>query len=310
MHGRNMFAYAFRRLLAVVPTLFIIVTVAFFVLRIIPGGPFDQELNLPPEVEAKLNAAYGLDKPLVVQYRNYLAGLVRGDLGPSYRYQEFDVTELIVMALPVSAVIGAWAISLAIVAGITLGILAALRRDTALDYTILGISSTGLVIPRFVLAPLLILILSVWLGLLPVAGLGDWRHLLLPVFCLAVPSIAYVTRLVRTGMIETLRSNYVRTARAKGLPESAVVIRHALKPALLPVVSFLGPAIAGVLTGSVVIEQIFDIPGIGRYFVQAALNRDYPLVLGVVIVYSTLIIVCNFLADLIYGWLDPRARAA
>lgn len=305
-----MTGYLVRRLLVSIPTLLVIVTVAFFMMRIAPGGPFDQERALPPEIEKNLKAAYDLDQPLAVQYLRYLAGVVQGDFGPSFKYRDFTVAELLWTGFPASLKVGGLAMLLAIVVGIGLGTLAALRQNSAADYAVMATAMTGITIPNFVMAPFLTLVFGVYLSWLPVAGWGggDARHLLLPVVALALPQVAYIARLTRGSMIETLHANYVRTARAKGLAERIVVLRHALKGALLPVVSYLGPATAQVVTGSVVIESIFEIPGIGRYFVQAALNRDYTLVMGTVIVYAVLIIALNLVVDLIYGWLDPKVK--
>ena len=287
-----MSGYLVRRLMISVPTLLIIVTIAFFMMRVAPGGPFDQERALPPEIERNMLAAYNLDAPLVVQYWDYLKGVVHGDFGPSFKYQDFTVAELLLQGFPASLKVGGIAIALAVVIGITLGTIAALRQNSGIDYAVMATAMTGITIPNFVMAPLLTLVLGVYLGWLPVAGWGGGapRFLILPVIALALPQIAYVARLTRGSMIETLNANFVRTARAKGLREQIVVVRHALRGALLPVVSYLGPATAQIMTGSVVIETIFGIPGIGRYFVQGALNRDYTLVMGTVIVYGVLII--------------------
>ena len=305
-----MLGYAFRRLLQAIPTLLVLVTLAFFMIRLAPGGPFDAEKSLPPEIQANLDRKYHLDEPLWQQYLRYLGDLARGDLGPSFQYPDYSVNELIASGFPVSAQLGAGALALALVLGLLLGSLAALRQNRFSDHAVMTLAMTGISIPNFVLAPLLILAFSVHLGWLPAGGWEGNRfsHALLPTLTLALPLVAYIARLQRGSLIEVLRSPAIRTARAKGLPEYLVIGRHALKPALLPVVSFLGPAAAGVLTGSVVIEQIFGIPGLGRHFVQGALNRDYTLVLGVVIFYGALIVLFNFLVDLLYAWLDPKVR--
>ncbi|HSK38804.1 MAG TPA: oligopeptide ABC transporter permease OppB [Arenibaculum sp.] len=303
-----MLTYAVRRLFGAIPTLFLIITIAFFMIRLAPGGPFDTERALPAEIEANLMRAYHLDQPLPVQYVNYLGGILSGDFGPSFRYKDFSVNELIWGGFPTSFRIGGLAILAAALIGTGLGAFAALRRNSWLDHTVMAGAMTGITIPNFVVAPALSLIFGVYLGWLPVAGSGTWSHLLLPVVALALPQIAYIARLTRAGTIEVLRSNFIRTARAKGLPDRVLLTRHALKGALLPVISYLGPATAGIVTGSVVIEQIFQLPGIGRYFVQGALNRDYTLVMGVVIFYGMLIIVFNLIVDLLYGVLDPRVR--
>jgi oligopeptide transport system permease protein len=279
-------------------------------MRVAPGGPFDQERALPPEIEKNMLAAYNLDAPLIVQYGDYLKGVVQGDFGPSFKYRDFTVAELLLSGFPASLRVGGLAIVLAVTIGITLGTIAALRQNSAIDYAVMATAMTGITIPNFVMAPLLTLVLGVYLGLLPVAGWGGGapRYLVLPVIALALPQIAYIARLTRGSMIETLSANYVRTARAKGLRERIVVLRHTLRGALLPVVSYLGPATAQVMTGSVVIETIFGIPGIGRYFVQGALNRDYTLVMGTVIVYGVLIIALNLVVDMLYGLLDPKVK--
>lgn len=305
-----MLAYAIRRLASAIPTLFIIITIAFFMMRLAPGGPFDREKQLPPEIEANILRAYNLDKPVYEQYFIYVKNILKGDFGPSYKYLDFTVTDLIVAGFPVSLRLGLAAILLAIAIGVSAGTIAALNQNSRFDYVVMGIAMTGIAIPNFVMAPLLALVFGVYLSMLPVAGWGGGalKYQVLPVITLALPQIAYIARLTRGSMVETMNSNFIRTARAKGLAEKIVVVRHALKGGLLPVVSYLGPATAAVITGSVVIESIFDVPGIGRYFVNGALNRDYPVVMGVVIFYAVLIIVLNLLVDLIYGFLDPRVK--
>ncbi|MGI9433727.1 MAG: oligopeptide ABC transporter permease OppB [Geminicoccaceae bacterium] len=305
-----MASFLLRRLLISVPTLLIIVTIAFFMMRIAPGGPFDQERALPPQIEKNVLAAYDLDQPLITQYFRYLAGVLQGDFGPSFKYRDFTVAELLLTGFPPSLKVGGSAIILAIIVGIALGTMAALRQNTAVDHVVMATAMTGIAIPNFVMAPLLTLVFGVFLGWLPVAGWGGGalRNMLLPVIALALPQIAYIARLTRGSMIEVLNANFIRTARAKGLRERIVVVRHALRGALLPVVSYLGPATAQVVSGSLVIEQIFGIPGIGRYFIQGALNRDYTLVMGTVIVFALLIIVLNLIVDLLYGLLDPKVK--
>jgi oligopeptide transport system permease protein len=305
-----MWAYSLRRLLGAIPTLFVVITVSFFMMRLAPGGPFDRERMLAPAVEANILKAYDLDQPLIVQYGRYLLKALQGDLGPSFKYQDYTVVELIASGFPVSFQIGITAIILALIIGGGLGILAALRQNSVIDHGVMALAMIGIAIPNFVMAPLMTLIIGVYFKLLPVGGYGggSLRNLILPTIALALPPIAYIARLSRASMIEVLHSNYVRTARAKGLPARLVIGRHALRAAFLPVVSYLGPAIAGIITGSVVIETIFGIPGIGRYFVQGALNRDYTLVMGVVIFYGSLIILLNLIVDLVYGLLDPKVR--
>jgi len=307
-----MTAYAFRRLLGAIPTLFVIVTLAFFMMRAAPGGPFDSERRLPPEVERNIKAAYHLDKPLAQQYVLYLGGMARGDLGPSFKNKDFTVAQLIATGLPVSARLGLLSMALALLIGTALGVIAALRQNRWQDYSVMTVATLGITIPTFVTAPILTLVFGIHLGWLPVGGWagGAWRNLVLPVTVLALPQIAVIARLMRGSMVEVLRANYIRTARAKGLPEGRIVLRHALRAAALPLVSYLGPALAAVLTGSLVVENIFGLPGIGRYFIQGALNRDYTLVMGVVICYAALIVFLNFLADIAYALLDPRVRLA
>jgi oligopeptide transport system permease protein len=307
-----MIRYTLRRLGSAIPTLLILIAIAFFMIRVAPGGPFDTERALLPEIEANLRTAYHLDEPLYQQFLRYLGGLVQGDFGPSFQYRDFTVTELIMTGFPVSLRLGGAAILLAFVIGTLAGSIAALRQNSRVDYSVMAVSMTGISIPNFVMAPILILVFAVYLGWLPAGGLGDGSisNMVLPVIALALPQIAYIARLTRGSMIEVLRSNFIRTARAQGLSTTRILLRHALKPALLPVVSYLGPATAAVITGSVVIEQIFGVPGLGRFFVQGALNRDYTLVMGVVIFYGVLIIVFNFLVDLAYAWLDPKVKYA
>jgi len=305
-----MLSYALRRLLGVIPTLLVIVTAAFFVMRLAPGGPFDQEQTLPPAIAANLEAAYGLDQPMLVQFGNYLAGLAHGDLGPSFKYKDFRVSELIARGLPVTLTIGTLALLMAVGLGVPLGMLAALRHNGALDHAVMGVALVGIAIPNFVVAPVLALLFGVKLGWLPVAGWepGNVRFLILPVLTLALPFVAYIARLARGSLLEVLQAPYMRAARAKGLTQRVLLRRHALKPTLMPVISFLGPATAALLTGSLVVEQVFGLPGVGRYFVQGAINRDYTLVMGMVIFYATLILLLNLVVDLLYGWLDPRIR--
>ncbi|HEY1631850.1 MAG TPA: oligopeptide ABC transporter permease OppB [Rhizomicrobium sp.] len=312
-----MWSYTVRRVAGAIPTLFIIITLAFFMMRIAPGGPFDNERHLPPEIEHNIEAAYNLDKPVYEQYFIYLGRLAHFDLGPSFKNKDFSVTQLIEVGLPVSAKLGLSAMVLAIFFGVLLGTIASLNQNKGTDYGVMALAMFGITIPTFVTAPILTLIFGVYglhvFGLdltLPVGGWngGALRNMILPVIVLALPQTAIIARLVRGSMVEVLRSNYVRTARAKGLPNHLVVLRHALRAALLPVVSYLGPAIAGVLAGSLVVETIFGIPGIGRYFVNGAVDRDYTLVMGVVIYYAAFVILLNLLADILYAALDPRVR--
>jgi oligopeptide transport system permease protein len=296
--------------------MFLIVTAAFFMMRAAPGGPFDVEgQRITPEILRNIMAAYRLDQPLYVQYFDFLGDLLRGDLGPSYKIKDFTVVELISAGLPPSAKLGLISLAVATVAGIGLGVIAALRQNTWGDYAVMSLAMTGIAVPNFVIAALcqlamLQIAFATGLHLLPLGGWGDGavRNIVLPVIALTLPQIAFIARLMRGSLIEVLRSNYVRTARAKGLREQLVLVRHSAKAALLPVISYLGPAAAGLMTGSVIIETIFQLPGIGRYFVNAALNRDYTLVMGVVIVYGAAIILFNLLVDLVYGLLDPKVK--
>lgn len=305
-----MLRYALLRLLGAIPTLLLVIVLAFLMVHAAPGGPFDDERVLPPEIEANIAAAYQLDQPLPKQFMNYLGGLLRGDLGPSYRYRDRSVSELIGSAFPLSLQLGAMAMLLATVVGVSAGTFAALRKDSLLDRIVMAFAMTGISIPVFVIAPVLVLLLAVQLQWLPAGWTGSSgpARYLLPVVSLALPQIAYIARLTRASMIEVLDSDFVRTARAQGLGTAAVVRLHALKPTMLPVLSYMGPAIAAILTGSVVVEEIFGIPGLGQHFVRGALNRDYTLVLGIVIFYATLVLLLNLVVDLLYGAIDPRIR--
>lgn len=308
-HEHGILRHSLQRLLGVLPTMLLLITIVFFLVRVAPGGPFDTEKALPPEIQANLEAKYHLDEPLIQQYFRYLGQIIVLDFGPSFQYKDWTVNELIAEGFPVSLTVGGLALLLSFLVGTLVGITAALKQNTAVDYSTMGIAMLGISIPNFVVAPLLILLFAVYAGWLPAGG-WDWsvERMVLPVITLALPMIAYIARLTRGSMIEVLHSNFIRTARAKGLPEKTVIRRHALKPAMLPVISFLGPATAGLITGSVVIERIYAIPGLGSYFVTGALNRDYTLVMGVVIFYGLLIIFLNFIVDLLYAWLNPKIR--
>ena len=305
-----MLRYTLRRLLGAIPTLFLVIVLAFLLVHAAPGGPFDDERALPAEIEANIAAAYHLDEPLPKQFLRYLGGVVQGDFGPSYSYRDYTVSELIGRSFPVSVQLGILAMLVAVVSGVSIGVIAALNRNSALDKIVMGFAMTGISIPVFVIAPVLVLFLAVKLQWLPASWTGSegGSRLLLPVLSLALPQIAYVARLTRASLIEVLSTDFIRTARAQGLGTAAVVRYHALKPAMLPVLSYMGPAVAAVLTGSVVVEEIFGIPGLGQLFVRGSLNRDYTLVLGVVIFYATLIVLLNLLVDLLYGAIDPRIR--
>jgi len=305
-----MLRYTVRRLLGAVPTLLVIVTLAFLLLHAAPGGPFDSEKRLMPEIQRSIEAKYHLDEPLWRQYLRYLDDLAHGDLGPSFQYRNTSVNQIIAGGFPVDLTIGLSAIAVALLVGIPIGLNAAWRRHTLWDRIPMALAVAGISVPVFVIAPLLVLIFAVQLHWLPA---GDWvrgspSHLLLPVLALAFPYIAYVARIVRGSALEVLNTGYIRTARAKGLPAYRILVHHALRPSLVAVVSFLGPTTAGVITISIVVETVFGLPGIGRFFVTGALNRDYTLVLGITILYGTLIILFNLLADLCYAWIDPRVR--
>lgn len=305
-----MLRYALLRLLGAIPTLLLVIVLAFLLMRAAPGGPFDAERVLPPEIAANIERAYHLDEPLPKQLARYLAGLAKGDLGPSYRYRDHTVSELIATAFPLSLKLGALAMLLAVAVGVSTGVIAALARNSLLDRSVMAFAMTGISVPVFVIAPVLVLLFAVKLNWLPAgwSGSGGGARMLLPVVALALPQIAYIARLTRASMIDVLGSDFIRTARAQGLGRYAVVRYHALKPAMLPVLSYLGPAIAAVLTGSVVIEEVFGIPGLGQFFVRGALNRDYTLVLGIVIFYAMLIVFLNLVVDILYGFIDPRVR--
>jgi oligopeptide transport system permease protein len=305
-----MLRYALRRIAGTVPTLLVIISVSFCVVRLAPGGPFAQEQALPPAVRANLDRLYGLDQPLTVQYAHYLRGLLRGDFGPSLRQRDFTVSELIAQGLPLSATLGLAAILLAVLTGIPAGVLAALWRNRGADYCITTLAAVALALPSFVTGPLFALLFGLYLRWLPVAGWqhGAPRYLVLPVLTLALPVAAYLARLTRASLLEVLGAHYVRSARARGLGATRVLWRHALRPALMPVVSYLGPAVAFVMTGSLVVETVFGLPGTGRFLVEGAIDRDYPLVMGMIVVYGALTLLLNLIADLIYGWLDPGVR--
>jgi oligopeptide transport system permease protein len=302
-----MFAFAIRRILGAIPTLFALVVISFFIMRVAPGGPFSSYRRLTKAVLANIERAYHLDEPLWKQFGRYLWGLAHFDFGPSMKYMDYSVTELIVQGLPVSIEVGLSAMVLATIAGVALGIAGALRRNGVTDLTAGVIAMTGIAVPTFVIGPLLQIVFGLQLNWLPIAGWdGSFAAKVLPVFVLALPNIAYISRLTRGSMIESLRTNYVRTARAKGIGARRVIWKHAMTGAMLPVIAYLGPATAITVTGSVVIEQIFGIPGIGRYFVEGASNRDYPLVMGVTIVYGGIVILANIVTDVVRGVLDPK----
>ncbi|MCH8158317.1 MAG: ABC transporter permease subunit [Proteobacteria bacterium] len=305
-----MLRYTLLRLLGAIPTLLLVIVLAFLMVHAAPGGPFDDERVLPADVEANIAKAYHLDESLPKQFVRYMSGLLRGDLGPSYRYRDYTVSELIRSGFPLSLQLGAMAITLALLVGVSAGTVAALRQDSLLDRVVMSFAMTGISIPVFVIAPVLVLLLAVKVHWLPAgwSGSAGAAKFVLPVFTLALPQIAYIARLTRASMIDVLGRDFIRTARAQGLSTSTLVRVHALKPAMLPVLSYMGPAIAAILTGSVVVEEVFGIPGLGQFFVRGALNRDYTLVLGIVIFYATLIVFLNLLVDILYGVIDPRVR--
>lgn len=302
--------FIIRRLIGMIPTLFVVITLSFFIVRAAPGGPFDKERRLPPEIIKNMEAKYNLDEPLLAQYGRYLFNILKGDLGPSFRYSDHDVNYLIGHSLPKSMLVGIISLSIAVILGIGAGMISAVGRNTWVDYSTMSVAIVGITVPLFVIGPVLMYVFAMKLHWLPTSGWitskYGWITLIMPVATLAFPYFAYIGRLSRASMLEVLHSDYIRTARAKGLKESVILFKHVLKGALLPVVSFLGPAFAGIVTGSVVVERIFRIPGLGQFFVQAAFNRDYTLLMGTVIVYSVILIVMNFLVDIAYALLDPR----
>lgn len=301
-----MLRFVLRRLLVSIPTLFLVITLSFFLMRAAPGTPFQTGRKLPPAIEHNVMKRFGMDRPLAVQYLNYLGGVLHGDFGPSLKYRDKTVAQMIGEGFPKSLILGLTSLVLASVIGVGSGVIAALWQNRPPDYVATSIAVLGVCVPTFVTAPLLALLLGSKLGLLPLAGWGRPQNLVMPILVLTLPQVAIILRLTRAGMIETLRSNFVRTARAKGLGSWRIVVRHTLPAAILPLVSYLGPACAGLITGSLVVEQIFNIPGLGRYFVVSALQRDYTVVMGVVILYSALVMLMNLVADVLYAVLDPR----
>lgn len=290
-------------------TLAALVTLTFFVMRLAPGGPFSKNRKISPEVLANIQSSFHLDEPVWKQFARYVWGLMHLDFGPSTRFRDYTVGDIIASGLPWSLTIGFWAILIAALVGIGLGLAGALRRNGATDLVAGTVGVVGIAVPIFVIGPLFQVVFALKLDWLPVGGTdAGWRSLILPVVVLALPNIAYISRLTRTSMIETLRENHVRTARAKGIGARRVLTGHVLTGALLPVIAYLGPATAAIITGSILIETVFALPGIGRHFVDAALNRDYPLVMGITLLYGGLVILFNILTDLLRGWLDPRVR--
>ena len=295
-----------QRLLELIPTALVIVAASFALVRLAPGSPFSSEREIPPEVRQKLEAKYGFDKPLPEQFIRYLGNLLRGDLGLSTKYPQRTVNEIIANGFPVTLSLAAIALLWSLLVGVTAGIIGAIRQNTVWDHVAMTAALVGISVPSFVLGPLLVLTVSLRLHLLPPAGWGDWQHVVLPGLTLGTIYAASIARLTRGGMLEVVRSDFIRTARAKGLSEPLIVWRHMLRGGLLPVVSYLGPAVASMLTGSVVVEKIFNVPGIGPYFVDAAFNRDYFLVMGIVLLYAFFLLLMNLVVDVVYGFLDPR----
>lgn len=305
-----MFTLILRRFLEAIPTLLVLITVSFFMMRLAPGSPFTGERNLPPAVMANIEAKYHLNDPIGVQYVHYLRQLAHGDFGPSFKYKDYSVNELLAQSLPVSLEIGLYAFIIALFLGVLLGVVAALRQNSWLDYVLMGFAMTGVVIPSFVKAPLLVLVFAIFLQWLPAGGWNNGApiNMVLPVTALALAYVASIARIMRGSMIEVMNSPFIRTARAKGLPMRHIVLKHALRPALLPVISYLGPAFVGIITGSIVIETIFGLPGIGQLFVNGALNRDYGMVLSLTILVGVLTIVFNAVVDILYAVIDPKIR--
>ena len=302
--------YIIRRLIGLIPTLFIVVTISFFLIRIAPGGPFDAERRPPEQVIENIKAKFNLDEPIYMQYLRYMGDIARGDLGPSFRYQDHDVNYYIANSLPNSLLLGFLALGLALILGVNAGIVSALNQNKWIDYVAMAIAIIGITVPLFVIGPVLMYFFALQWGILPtsgwITGRYGWVTILMPAVTLAMRPFATIARLSRASMLEMLRSDFIRTAQAKGLKDSVIITKHVLKGSLLPVVSYVGPAFAAIVTGSVVVEQIFRVPGLGRFFVQSALNRDYTLIMGTVIVYSVILIVMNFIVDIIYSFLDPR----
>jgi len=303
-----MIKYTFKRLLAIIPVMLLLSFFTFIMIHIAPGGPFDTERKLPPEVMKNIEKKYHLDEPLLKQYLRYVGSALKGDLGPSFKFPGTTVSGIIRESFPKTMLLGICSLILALIIGITAGTIAAYYQNSIKDHISMSISMIGICIPNFVMAPLLVLIFALYLNILPVAGWGKASNLILPIFCLALPYAAYISRLQRGGMLEVLRQDYIQTARAKGMSEKRIVLIHAFKGGVLPVISFLGPALSGILVGSLVIETIFGIPGTGRFLVQSSLNRDYTMVMGMVLFYSIIILLLNLLVDIIYTFLDPRIR--
>lgn len=297
-----------RRLLQSIPTLWVVATATFLLLRLAPGGPFDDEKPIPQEIKAQIEAHYGLDLPLYQQYFQFFGNLLKGDLGPSYKYPGWDVQEIIIQAFPVSLELGCWALLISLALGIPIGTLAALKHNKPAETNLMAVAMIGICLPSFVIGPILLMTFSLQLGWFNPLGWSYAGDRVLPAITLGLLYAAYIARLARSGMLDVMRNDYIRTARAKGLKERTVVMRHALRTALYPVVAYMGPAAAGLISGSFVVETIFFIPGMGPFFVNAALNRDYTMVMGTVLFYATLIILFNLLVDIVQMWMNPRTR--
>ena len=299
------------RIAIAIPTLLVILIISFLLMHAAPGGPFTSERPLPPEILENIEAKYGLDQPIYKQMLNYAVGvLTEFDFGPSFKYKDRTVNEIISQGFPVTITYGFWSFVVAVFFGIPLGLIAALRQNTRIDYFAVSFSILASVLPNFVMAPILILIFTLWLGILPGGGWNDgsWQNLVLPVIALSTSYAADLTRLTRASLLEVLRSNYIRTARAKGLSEVRIVLRHALKPTMLPIITYLGPMFVGLITGSFIIDSIFSTGGLGYFFVNSALNRDYSVMLGITLLAGGLVVLFNLIVDITYGWLDPKIR--
>ncbi|MEJ6395819.1 oligopeptide ABC transporter permease OppB [Gymnodinialimonas sp. 2305UL16-5] len=306
-----MFAYILKRLMIAIPVLVILIVVTFILMYLAPGSPFASERGIPPAVLANLEREYGLDRPFIAQIGTYIWNIVtQFDFGPSFQYRDQDVNDLIEQGFPVTLTYGFWSFVVAVLVGAPLGIMAAIRHNTWLDYLAVGVSIGAQVLPNFVLAPILVLIFTLWLGWLPGGGWqgGQIEYLILPIIALSTSFMASIARIARAAMLEVMTSNFIRTARSKGLPERVIVMRHALKPALLPVISYLGPAFVGMITGSVVIDRYFSTGGIGQFFVASALNRDYGVMMGITVLFGALTIIFNLVVDILYAWIDPKIR--
>ena len=306
-----MLSFVVRRLAVAIPTLLILVVLSFMLMYAAPGGPFNKERPLPPEVLANIEAKYGLDQPFVNQIANYVVGVVtRFDFGPSFQYKDRTVNDVIAQGFPVTLTYGFWSFVVAVTVGVSLGVAAAIKQNSWLDYLAVGISIGAQVLPNFVMAPILLLVFTLWLGWLPGGGWngGQWQYLVMPVIALSTSYMASIARITRSSMLEVLNTNFIRTAQAKGLPMRRVIWRHAMKPTILPVLSYLGPAFVGMITGSVIIDVFFSTGGIGQFFVNSAFNRDYSVIMGITILVGALTILFNLVVDILYAWIDPKIR--